>query len=219
MSYLSRVQLRRDGPAQAALAQLLLSASAGDAGHRLIWTLFGDDPFAARDFIYRQLEPAKFLVVSARPPMPPPALWRVETKPYPPRVEDGLRLAFTLRASPTISLRNAAGGRGRRVDALAHTPGAGRRGPKTGLEWLFAREAALGVAFDRANCWSEGFRQVRVPRDSAPPIQFAAIDYHGVFQVTDGEVLARAAVQGVGRAKAYGCGLLLLRAVGPGVPP
>lgn len=42
-------------------------------------------------------------------------------------------------------------------------------------------------------------------------IQFSSVDYEGLVEVRDPEKLLRALTEGVGRAKAFGCGLLLVR--------
>ena len=79
------------------------------------------------------------------------------------------------------------------------------------LTWLFARETRLGVAFDRERCSAGGYRQVRIGRAGAKPIRHSVIDFEGVLTVVDPDLLGHALTGGVGKARAYGCGLLLLR--------
>ena len=222
MSFISRVQLRRDSAARRAVASLLRSGSQADSAHRLIWTLFASDPTAERDFLYRQTDADRYLIVSRRPPSPHHELWLSETKPYAPRFAPGDIVGFRLRANPSRSLRSADGARGRRVDAtLRLKPGiddvgvAGDLRRRAALAWLLARSSALGVCFDVEACWVAALDGVSISRDDRLPIRFTAAEFEGVLQVTDPGSLIRAMVLGVGRAKAYGCGLLLARPLDP----
>jgi CRISPR system Cascade subunit CasE len=68
--YLSRLSLRRDASV-AALAPLLVLAESGaqaGAAHRLIWAAFADGPERKRDFLWRQDEKRRWLVLSSRLP-------------------------------------------------------------------------------------------------------------------------------------------------------
>lgn len=45
-------------------------------------------------------------------------------------------------------------------------------------------------------------------------IQFSSVDYEGIVEVINPDKLQTALVEGIGRAKAFGCGLLLVRRAG-----
>ncbi len=217
MTWLTRAELRRDEPAQKVLARLLLDEGARDVGHRLVWSLFASDPDAPRDFIYREAEPGRFLILSAREPDDPQKLWSLQTKTYAPPLTVGLRLGFALRANPAQSVKTLGRDRGVRVDAVMHAKKqAGARFEAEDVEaaalaWLFAREARLGVAFDRSLCSAGGYRQIQIVRRGVKPIRHSVIDYEGVLTVTDPEALASSVRDGVGKARAFGCGLVMLR--------
>jgi CRISPR system Cascade subunit CasE len=220
MTWITRAELRRDDAARVAFTSLLVDAGGRDAGHRLVWTLFADDPNARRDFLYREAEVGRYLIVSKRRPNDPQGLWTIDTKPYALEVEVGARLGFALRANPTRWVKTAEKPNGTRVDVVMHAkkssggtldPGAVEA---CALDWLFEREAALGVRFDRRRCSGGGYRQVKIDRGPAKPIQFSVIDYDGAFEVVDPTVLWKVAIEGVAKAKAHGCGLLLMRRAG-----
>ncbi len=78
------------------------------------------------------------------------------------------------------------------------------------LSWLFEREGRLGVTFDRDQCSAGPQGQMRLPRDGKP-LALTMVDYAGVLTVTQPEALGAALKAGVGRGKAFGLGLLLLR--------
>ncbi|MGL4892684.1 MAG: type I-E CRISPR-associated protein Cas6/Cse3/CasE, partial [Aeromonas veronii] len=42
-------------------------------------------------------------------------------------------------------------------------------------------------------------------------IRFSSVDYEGLLEVTDPGRLVETLAHGIGRAKAFGCGLLMLR--------
>ncbi|ABC20975.1 type I-E CRISPR-associated protein Cas6/Cse3/CasE [Rhodospirillum rubrum] len=216
MSHITRAELSRDTGARKALTALLRDQGGTDGGHRLVWTLFADDPKASRDFVFREAEPGRYLIVSARPPGDGQGLWRLETKPYAPAFREGQRFGFTLRANPATAVKQAGETRGKRVDAIMHaktrsaTPLTVEDRERVALDWLLDRQQGFGVLFERALCSAGGYRQVRVPR-GGKAITFSVIDYEGVFTVRDPGLLGQALVRGIGKAKAYGCGLMLLR--------
>lgn len=212
----------RLAPSTGSLGALLADAGADDGAHRLLWTLFpGED--SARDFIYRAADARTFLIVSQRPAVDAHKLWRLDSKPYLPEPSAGERYSFILRANPSIDLKRA-GQRSMRVDAVMHAKTQARAAGRAwnadmertaALDWLFDREAWLGVRFDRECCDASGYAQAAITskksRKGGRPICFSAIDYDGVLDVVDGARFADRLKTGIGRARAYGCGLMLIR--------
>jgi CRISPR system Cascade subunit CasE len=94
--------------------------------------------------------------------------------------------------------------------AQSNRDGRCRRYPVPAAEWLAAREERLGATFE--------VRQVRVQKHHdhvrrehytrSFPVEVSVID--GYLTVTHSQRLADAMVNGIGREKAYGCGLLSL---------
>jgi CRISPR system Cascade subunit CasE len=94
--------------------------------------------------------------------------------------------------------------------AQSNRDGRCRRYPVPAAEWLAAREERLGATFE--------VRQVRVQKHHdhvrrehytrSFPVEVSVID--GYLVVTHSQRLADAMVNGIGREKAYGCGLLSL---------
>jgi CRISPR system Cascade subunit CasE len=106
--------------------------------------------------------------------------------------------------------------------AQSNRGGRCRRYPVPASQWLAAREERLGAAFE--------VRQVRVQKHHdhvrrehytrSFPIEVSVVD--GYLTVTHADRLAQAMVNGIGREKAYGCGLLSLLpvvAVTPALSP
>jgi CRISPR system Cascade subunit CasE len=221
--WLSRARLRRDTTAVASLARLLVPDGDGPraaAAHRLVWALFADAPERQRDFLWREEAPGRFMALSARPPAPVPDLFDVDVTPFEPALARGDRLGFTLRANPVVSRAVMPGQRGRRhdvvMDALRHVAKherAARRlavATETGLAWLTRQGSAHGFAPDRVGV--DGYETMRLPRDAGREhVRFSQMEFTGTLTVTDPALFLAALAVGFGRARAFGCGLMLIR--------
>ncbi len=130
----------------------------------------------------------------------------------------GLRLGFDLRTRPVVRLLRAiesAGGnfrKGAEVDAFlpqALGEGETRKREMVYLDWLDAR---LGAAanVEHATTRLAAFRRSRVLRGGRA-IEGPDATIHGTLAVKDPAAFAQLLARGVGRHRAYGYGMLLLR--------
>ncbi|MDP5306421.1 type I-E CRISPR-associated protein Cas6/Cse3/CasE [Paracoccus spongiarum] len=246
--WLSRLRLAH-GPDLDALRPLLDPASrhAGgmdtrergcrsDAHHRLIWTLFADTPDRTRDFLWRDEGGGRFTLLSHRPPAPSRLFESPETRELAPALEPGDRLAFTLRANATRTVKStelAPNGKRKRkhidlvMDRLRPLPG--QRDLPPGVESERPKQR-LSMAQDAATEWlgRQGVEAGFVPDDvtvgdystAALPghvgrrkgqPQYGILDMSGSLTVTDPAVFVEKLGQGFGRARGFGCGLMLIR--------
>lgn len=151
---------------------------------------------------------------------------RVRSTPRPASAwKAGQRLGFDLRLRPVVRLRDAIPGtrfkKGSELDAflaeaLRHHGGdaegmdrAGRTRETVYLDWL---EARLGPAatMERETTHLKSFRRSRAQRDGGWNEGPDAI-IHGTLTVTNPAAFAERLARGVGRHRAYGYGMLLLR--------
>ncbi len=231
--FLSRAALKRD-PAVAALAALVLPRDDGAraaATHRLVWSLFAGDPDSRRDFLFREQDPVgplsdrtAFMILSRRPPHPDNPLLDVETKDFSPVLAAGDRLGFSLRANPTRSRRDEQGRQRRHDVVMDALPKDGRAEARQavitreGRRWLEAQAAKSGFRlaedddFDDARLRVDGYSQWRLPRLGSKGT-VSVVDFTGEMEVTDPPLFLARLAEGIGRAKAFGCGLLLIRRV------
>jgi CRISPR system Cascade subunit CasE len=227
--HLSRIRLRDDASV-GALAGLFFDEK-GDAHaakvHRLIWSLFADDPGRQRDFLWRDdggeaWRRRTFLTLSARPPQDAVRLFDIEAKAFAPALAPGQRLRFRLRASPSISLPDASAKRGRRKDpvsvALNKLPEKGRTQrddviEQVGRAWLERQGARTGFTLTEPTLLRvDGEDHRALPRGGRrEPIRFSVLDFEGVLEVTEPALFVTGLANGFGRAKAFGCGLMLIR--------
>ena len=220
--HLSRLRIAAT-PSAKALSRLVSPDAAGarrGAHHRLIWAAFADHPGRQRDFLWREEGQGAFLTLSARPPQRIDQFDPPEVKPFAPKLSPGDRLAFRLRANAARS-RKGAGRVDVVMDALHDMPKDERAGARAeiaqreGAAWLARQGAPAG--FRLLQCCVEGYTTetlpgYRGPRKGAP--RFGILETSGVLEVTDpGPFLARLS-QGFGRARAFGCGLMLIRRAG-----
>lgn len=223
--FLSRAKLRRDAPL-AALSPLLVPMQAearADAAHRLVWALFSDGPDRRRDFLWREEGPGRFLALSGRPPNPLHDVFDLDTKEFEPRLAVGDRLGFALRANPVVARKQEGSTRGKRhdvvMDALHALPAGQERRlarPETVIEagraWLARQGDAHGFRPEEGVA-VDGYETVRIPRAAGPALRFGRLDFGGVLTVTDPQRFLAGLSAGFGRARAFGCGLMLIRRV------
>ena len=222
--YLSQARLDRSRPATA-LAQVLdpfEHDQAVDVHHRLIWTLFADDPGRKRDFLWRN-DDGQFLILSERHPEDRHALFELRTKLFEPHLGRDDRLGFRLRANAVVT--RAVDGRrhGKRhdivmdllrrkeTDASETERALVRRASiaEAARHWLSGQGARYG--FDLETLDSSLYRTVRLQRRSGVDGKLGVLDLDGVLRVSDPESLLAAVANGFGKGKAFGCGLMLLR--------
>ncbi len=218
--FFSRVRLLAAAHQQAWFREFVRQGEAY-RDHAVVWKLFpGDD--VPRDFVFRSLEePGTYFVVSARTPQPPAGLFDVQTKPYLPQLTEGEWLQFDLRANPTVSIRAEGDGAGktrsRRHDVLMHAKRSVAPGDDVavameaaGREWIVSRAPAWGVEIAEENLQQNGYCQHRL-RHKGRRIEFSSLEYRGLARVKDAALLRIALLEGVGHARGFGCGLMLVR--------
>lgn len=219
----ARARLRRDSPA-AALARILVPEETGrrlGAAHSLVWALFADGRERRRDFLWREMRPGELLILAARMPADPHNLFDLECKPFAPALRPGQRLRFDLRANPVIAVPQGPGQRGKRSDVVMQklfTIAPGERAEAreaavrdAGASWLVRKGEAAGFAIDSDRLYIDRYERVRIPRDGACALVFSTLTFQGVLTVHDPERFLANVVQGFGAAKAFGCGLMLIR--------
>lgn len=222
--YFSRIRLRTDADTGALAHQLCRNDSYRE--HQLLWQLFGDDPDAKRDFIFRREDHngwPQFYLVSQRMPKDRDNVWRIDRREYQPKLRQGQRLAFILRANPVITKKNPAGKR-KRHDLVMdlkkqcgwqQTSGNDRSSlyelsQQAGEIWLSSRLERHGAKLDTLN--TESYIQHQTPKKGlSKPIRYSTLDLAGTLTVNDPETFTPILYRGMGPAKAFGCGLLLIR--------
>jgi CRISPR system Cascade subunit CasE len=194
--------------------------------HQMLWQLFETAPADERDFLFRREQNTTlpgFYVLSRRPLASSDGLWQIDTKHYQPRLHCEQTLAFSLRANPVIT-RKDSNGKSKRHDLVMdlkkqsawqtqdhdQRPGLPDLMQQAGERWLTTRLEKAGARL--VSVRAEAYQQHRHQKgDKNKPIRFSTLDLSGLLTVTDPERFARVLNNGIGPAKAFGCGLLLVR--------
>ncbi|MDS4057544.1 MAG: type I-E CRISPR-associated protein Cas6/Cse3/CasE [Candidatus Contendobacter sp.] len=214
--HFSRIELRDNAEARAFVARFGLE---GYGLHQALWRLFAAAPGTQRDFLYRVIDNAErpaFYVVSERPPMVDSRVWQVRSRDYSPHLRAGDRLVFSLRVNPTVKRAPAPGTRSVRhdvvMDARRHGAAPDPTGglyDQAGLAWLKPRAMAAGFQVEQVRI--DGYRRHQLYKRGGAPIVFSTLDFEGLLTVIEPTEFCRTLMNGLGPAKSFGCGLLLVR--------
>ena len=130
------------------------------------------------------------------------------------QLKTGQQWAFRLAANPVKAIRKA----GKRGKVVPHVT------PQQQVDWLVQRSESLGFQLlptlgfeDQPDATvTEGQdhhfgRNDRDRRGKRNRVSLRIVQFDGHLEITDAERFRHTLVSGIGRAKAYGCGLLTLR--------
>jgi CRISPR system Cascade subunit CasE len=186
--------------------------------HRHLWHLFPGEAREARTsgaedrqgFLFRIEQnpvgrPARVLVQSRRPPIAAEGAMLIGTREFRPQPSAGQRLAFLLTANPVKTI----------VDAQRDAK-PGKQSEKCRVPLIKEEEQRLWLSRKLGEAGEIEVVNV-LPH---PPVFFrkgrrggklVTVTFDGVLRVDDPEQLTALLENGIGPAKAFGCGLLLVR--------
>jgi len=208
-----------------------LNGGDGYSFHKVLWNLFSDGPDRRRDFLYR-FEAIKgsptFYTVSGREPVDSGNIWDIHPKRYDPKLKKGDLLSFMMRVNPIRSKRDE-NGRQQRHDVVMEAKNkigfknlpADQRPPvatliqDAGIDWLRARETEYGFSFEDTSVRVDGYFQHKLFKgNGSRPITFSTLEFNGILSVTDPAMFVEKCLfQGIGPAKGFGCGLMLVKRI------
>ncbi|MGK2913823.1 MAG: type I-E CRISPR-associated protein Cas6/Cse3/CasE [Porticoccaceae bacterium] len=202
--------------------------------HRQLWRLFpGEAPESRassaeerQSFLFRVEQsqtgrPARLLVQSRRPPTRADGVSIVATRTFQPNPSAGQRLAFLLTANPVKTIvdtevESKPDKLKRHVERSDGQMDKTPRLPKSRVplikeeeqrQWLSRKLAGAGMV-EGVSVLPHAPTYFRKGRRSG---KFVTVTFEGVLKVTDAECLTDLLTTGIGPAKAFGCGLLLVR--------
>ncbi len=83
-----------------------------------------------------------------------------------------------------------------------------------GFAWIEAQGQRLGFAVAEDEVSASGYQQERFTTRGGHKTEFSRLDFGGRLRVENPEKFKSALLEGIGPAKAFGCGLLLVRRIG-----
>lgn len=212
MSYLTQILV----PYELAVRQLRIRDTYD--WHQRVWQAFGGRDGAPRDFLSRvdQVDDAyRLLIVSASAPHKPD--WCptdcFQSKPIPDAFFTHPRYRFSLLANPTKKVVNPDKAKVVRPDGKLDRNKNARRIALTQREdllaWLGRKAEAGGFAVDLAAVRTIPRGREYFFKPGARGVHYAT-EFQGVLQVSDAAKFRETFTTGVGSAKAFGFGLLVL---------
>ena len=122
------------------------------------------------------------------------------------RLETGQKWRFRLCANPVRSVIENDGKRGK---IYAHIT------MKHQKNWLLQRSEKHGfqLEYDQFTVTRNERIKFRKNADDSKKISLSMVDFEGILRITDVSCFKQTLVNGVGRAKAYGCGLLTVAGI------
>lgn len=173
-----------------------------------------------RSFIYRHDDVQSlpcFYAVSHTAPCDVDGIWKIATKPYAPKIQSQQQFSFILRVNPRVAKFDIQKNKRYDCDVIMDAykkSGLGSEAKpaliqQTGREWLEQRAKKHG--FIVKNVVVEAYQQHCLYKKNHNNIRFSTVDYRGCLQVVDAELFLRVLFQGIGAAKGFGCGLLMIK--------
>jgi len=188
--------------------------------HRLLWLMFPNQLREERrtseetrqGFLYRIEKsqpgyPVRVVIQSRRRPEPTPNMTLIGCREFNPSPASGQRLAFLLTANPVKTISDK---------QLASKPG--KRSEKCRVP-LLKEEEQLRWLSRKLTDAAEVESSSVLPH---PPLYFRkenrggkllTVTFEGILKVRDGTNLSKILSNGIGPAKGFGCGLMLVRRI------
>lgn len=199
--------------------------------HQILWQLFDGAPDAKRDFLYRQVIEhgrSKYYLLSERMPVDQTGIWHIgPSKVYDPCLLKGQRLFFMLRVNPVITVTGPDGSN-HRHDVVMHEKkrigykqiSAKERPPlqqliqQSCMNWLTTRMEINGFSLIPEQVTVEGYQQHQCSINNRQNlIRYSTVDFQGILTVIGIDRFRKALYSGIGKSKAFGCGLLLIKII------
>lgn len=227
--FFSKMTLRTDGVPVSELVRL--GGEEGYRFHQQLWSIFTDPSVKERDFLYRREDQCGrpcFYAVSHREPHGNDRLWEIQTKLYAPKIRRGQRFAFALRANPVRTKKTGKNGKNARHDIVMEAKFRLREQASPceeqisqvelvqseGFKWLAARAERYGFEVADQEIRADGYRQHRLFKGRGHrAICFTTVDFNGLLTVIDPATFVHTMINGIGPAKGFGCGLLMVRRI------
>ena len=186
--------------------------------HQFLWDMFKHDQ-GRRNFIYTNNGNKIYTVSKEKPRNLTSQNVEIRTKLYNPSFKEGDFLRFDIRFDPEVRLDE------KRIPLVTAYKARLREGCKMSwnelmheatLSWFNKHSKRYG--FRIHDCFVQGYyhydflkkKSKDDPRNKSKKVKFDSLDLRGVLEVTGPAVFSMALHHGIGKARAFGCGLMLV---------
>lgn len=196
--------------------------------HEVIWGLFADHPDRKRDFLYRAeltgRDPVVYLL-SLREPVYQGQIWDILSKPFNPVLQKGDILSFRVRVNPVVTKTEPDPERKRirhRHDIIMDAKRKLKEEnsqfsmadlvQQESVRWLSQRGENGGFSLFNDRVIAGGYRKMQFSQGRKKnTISISVVDCDGVLRVTDPDLFSQMLCKGLGPAKGFGCGLMMVK--------
>jgi CRISPR system Cascade subunit CasE len=196
--------------------------------HQKMWELVTYDKNQKRDFLYRveydEYQNIKYIYLLAPHQVLSQISMKIAVSPrYKPQLETGERLYFTLRANPVIKRRE--NGKPKEYGLIMDAKRQFKRNGKNyqeqfsldelinevGMKWIIRKGVQHGFSAKQLEVAICGDREYLIKAPAKHGYSIRTLDFSGVLIVENPGLFVDALYGGIGSAKAFGCGLMLVR--------
>lgn len=124
----------------------------------------------------------------------------VDYKPFLAALSSGQTWHFRFTGNPVAAVKE---NNGRGVQRAHVTP-------EQQILWLVKRADKLGVEFKSETIQVVNSKWFRFKKNEKDMVTFRQVSFEGLLKITNNQRVVEALTKGIGRQKAYGCGLLTL---------
>ena len=198
--------------------------------HQKVWGIVNYRKHQKRDFLYRveydAYQNIKFLYLLAPKVVTSQKNLKVAVSPrFEPKVESGENLYFKLRANPIV--RKKGNGRAKDCDIIMDAKHQFKRKGQNylnmfsmdelihnvGMKWLITKGEIHGFAVKEFDISIGNQQEYTVKANGKNNYLLRTLDFQGRLRIVDAECFITTLFRGIGRAKAFGCGLMLVRRI------
>lgn len=198
--------------------------------HQKIWVLVSRDKNQHRDFLYRveydSYQNIMHIYLLASYQVSSQKNIKVAVSPrYKPQLKTGDRLYFKLRANPIIKRKENGKAKeyGIIMDAKHRFKESGKNYQtqlsldeliyEVGMKWLIRKGEQHGFSVKRFEVTIDNDREYLIKTPAKQAYTLRTLDFSGVLTVVDPELFINPLYKGIGPAKGFGCGLMLVKRV------
>jgi CRISPR system Cascade subunit CasE len=196
--------------------------------HQKIWGIVSKSKHQKRDFLYRvefdAYQNIKFVYLLAPYQVKPQENYKIMVSPkFRPQVETGESLYFKLRANPIVKKKE--NGRAKECDIIMDAKHKFKRRGQSylgmfsmdelihneGINWLSKKGTHHGFSVKIINVKIDNYRRYSIRAVGKQSFTLGTLDFEGKLKITDADCFKKTLFRGIGSAKAFGCGLILVR--------
>lgn len=199
--------------------------------HQLLWKLFPNVLKGSSSFLFYRNEVLNnssgsviFIIVSDIKPVKTAKYWQLTTKDYAPDLKLGDFFEFRVRVNPTIARKVEGKKHSVRHDVIMNRKMENKKIGKVvsmdqlifeeGLNWIQSKALKNGFSIDPNKLLIHSYMQhLMSPSNNSntQKIQLSTLRYDGILKVTDPSLFQSLLFKGIGSAKGFGCGLMLIK--------